>query len=159
MSDFGIKITKDDKKVDSDDSLDYVLNSKYPNIFTAKAGTSNYLFNDSSYGVGSVRMATIPHKLGYTPSYLVYLTDDAINYTFLDFWYFSRTAWDLSWGAETWVMAHCDKQNLYIDFVKTAQPPDAPYYLSQPPSNNTAWKDMAGISFNFKYYIFANEVN
>lgn len=157
MNNFGIKISKEGKNVESKDSLDYILNSTYPNIFTAKVGTGTYLFNDSSFGAGTVNIITVPHKLDFKPTCIGYLTDNAVNYTYIPLGMYSSHYGPFSNGnngiTEEKLDCYCDSQNFYINLVKTL------YSGGPAPNDDTAWKDMAGVSFNFKYYIFVNQVN
>lgn len=153
MSDYGIKITKEGKEADSTNSLDYVLNSKYPNAFTSKVGTGNYLFVDASFGVGTVRIATVPHGLTYKPLHIAYLSDDSTKYCYLPLNYsFIKYVEGLGLkNTYARFISYCDTTNFYIDFVKTTN--------GSPPSDASAWKDMTGFPISWKYYIFSSKTS
>lgn len=149
MDEFVFKISKDGKSVESEESTDFVINSDFKNMFTFSINTGIYVFSDSSFGAGTVNMITTTHNLGYIPSYIGYVSEDNNNYAYMPLWYYSKTG--SGWRTEAEISIHCDKNKLYIDFVKTV-------ITGSPPSDATAWKNMNGTAFQFKYYIFANEL-
>jgi hypothetical protein len=146
--DYGIKVTKDGKEVDSTNSLDYILDSKYPNMFTYKFGTGSYTFADASQSAGTINIATIPHGLDYIPSYVVYFTDNFVDYVFLPLaFYYYNTNDPPTYQVQEHIKCYSDATNLYIDFWK--------YKTGLPPAG--AWKDMTGVTFYYKYYIFTDK--
>jgi len=153
MEDYGIKVTKDDKKIDSLDSLDYVLHSGKQNLFTLDFNTGNYTFTDSFINtapVSQVRVfATIPHNLGYIPTHLASFSDNGANYVYipLRFYYFNYDPVTFYW-VEGHINSYCDNANLYLSLAtrRSGAPPASQY------------KDMTGLTFAYKYYIFTNKI-
>ena len=149
-----MKITKKGKSITSRENEDFIINTKYPNQFTNNFGRFVYNFSNSSAFPGTEVLLNISHNLGYKPESICYCSEDDFQYRFLPISTYSyktnglHPLDPLSWYTYEGIYAYSDENNFYITLEK--------YYGGNaiPPNDSTAWKDMSGISFYLKYYIY-----
>lgn len=69
---YGIKVSQDGFDVGTCSDFNLVFSSKYDILKIGTVGTGSFTTGGT---------ATIAHNFGYTPSYLLYLSDDNVNFT------------------------------------------------------------------------------
>ena len=66
MANYGFRISKDGKDVKTDDDVDMVVTSKYPNLKGVLTGSGTVSFSDTIFR--ETKTITIAHGLGYMPT-------------------------------------------------------------------------------------------
>jgi hypothetical protein len=74
MSNYGIKIAKQNKDVGSQDIDDYVFWSKHPSLSVIGRDSTTIVIDDDNYGTGLLK--ELPHSFGFIPFTLAYIKSD-----------------------------------------------------------------------------------
>lgn len=71
MGNYGIKVSKEGKSIDSNDSRDLLMSSKYPMFKYHDVQSSSFTFVPGD----SEKFADVSHNLGYVPAFIAYMQD------------------------------------------------------------------------------------
>ena len=112
MADYGVKLTKKGKGVDSADPRDYILWSKYPVLKVAQYGSGTF-----TWTIGNAGKLTINHNLGYNPIVFFFKKKTSTGYVGPDPGkIYAKSDFQDSFAYAVIENDASDKNNIYIQF-------------------------------------------
>lgn len=139
MSNYGLKVTKDNASTTSTTPNDYVLWSKYKNPKTYIVGTASFNISTEAYSEQNHSITLITHNLGYTPICYLYWSTGG-NY-----------------GHDYWMTSQGNPHLCYEFIIMNANTTQFEItYSFFPSTGGDNLTNLAGTNFSFKYYIMVD---
>lgn len=88
MSDYGFKIVKSGKSLDSTNPTDFIFNSKYPTLSIKKTGSVSLTTGVAGPGEPVLARETVAHNFGYKPQFMAFTSSYASQW--LSKWLFNN---------------------------------------------------------------------